>query len=900
MSDYSIKLKALMHDPIHKIWSFSNVKDSELVHEDCPRQLKHEKVAWDLYNFLISGSPFDDVVKMADVIASGLTRFLVSPQGEAAADFYEESSVFYDDAKFIDCFTGTPKNCGAPSSHKEVQEIFEKLGNLKFKDSMEREKFYFLFLWRFLPEIFPWINTHPADSRTPNHSIYDHLVQTSALASCLKGGDSPAFLLWTLGPVQSFIESAKKTSDLWAGSFLLSYLTFKAISVVMEEEGVDHVIFPNLNGQPLVDKWLYNYFKSINVDIECFKNWEKEWEDFFKNNSNDIEEKITIANIPNRFLAVVPSSKAAALAKRCSDAVKDALVGFSKDIKDIELNIEDIESFFNIYWVVLPWMEEGKDENITNLIKDYRCLVDELEDKEDNKHNNKEDELLAVDIVEFVVNHPLYKAKGNFNSQIGVAYSLLVEMSEKILASRKNIRDFVNIPPQTGKKCSICGEYSAIPSKEEESLCSICALKRKLPSIMKEKLFLQTDIRFPSTSEMPTVKYKEEESVKNIAGEFVSKIKALKLTEGVYGAISVPKLKGNKLYHIDGQFLMPSTYRKEYLAKEYGFSGEQQELDEIKNFLLKSEINPPVYYAILAMDGDKMGEWISGGKNPPIEKLLHDKTIEALEKSWPQNVESKVTLERFLNFNHPMTPSFHSAFSRRLSDFALNNVRSIVEEDFFGKLIYAGGDDVLAFLPVEDAFLCAANLQEKFKNLFGEKGSMSAGIVFVHHKYPLQMALNEVRDAERKAKKCYGREACCLKLIKNSGESRRVGIKWGSDEMKFFENLVSIYSNSENSNDKENQQLPSKFGYDFMDIVRELVGEEETFSKKKEGKNGLLMKILLKELKRIYHQKFPKDKRDVNFEKTMLSLFDGWQYGYDEFANMFIIARFIGRQGREV
>ena len=898
MSDYSIKLKALMHDPIHKIWSFSNVGDSDLRHNDCQSKLKHERVAWDLYNFLISGSPFDDVVKMADVIASGLTRFLVSPQEVGVGDFHEESSVFYGDAKFIDCFNGDKKDCGAPVNHKEVQEIFEKLGNLKFKDSMEREKFYFLFLWRFLPEIFPWIATHPADSRTPNHSIYDHLVQTSALSSCLKDGDSPAFLLWTLGPVQSFIESAKKTSDLWAGSFLLSYLTFTAISLVMVEEGVDHVIFPNLNGQPLVDKWLYDYFKSIDVDIERFKIWKKDWKDFFEKNSNNIEEKITIANIPNRFLAVVPSSKAAALAKRCTDAVKDAFLNFSKDRNDIELNIEDIESFFNIYWVVLPWMEKG--ESISDLLKDYRELTKNLRDSKEHK-KEKKDEWSSVDIVEFVANHPLYKPKEafSFNSQIGIAYSLLVEMSERILASRKNMRDFVNIPPQLGKKCSICGEYSAIQSKEDESLCSICALKRKLPSIIKENLSLQSNIRFPSTSDMPTVKYKEEESVITIAEELVSKIKALKLNEGVYGAISVPKLKGNKLYQLDGQFLMPSTYRKEYLAKEYGFAGEQKELDEIKNFLTEKKIDPPVYYAILAMDGDRVGQWISGGKNPPIGKLLHEKTVDALKKYWPKSEESKIKIEQFLNFNHPMTPSFHSAFSRRLSDFALNNVRNIVEKDFSGKLIYAGGDDVLAFLPVEDAFLCAAKLQDKFKELFGEKGTMSAGIVFVHHKYPLQMALHDVREAEKNAKNYYDREACCLTLIKNSGESRRVGVKWGSDGMKFFENLVSIYSKLENSKSKESKQLPSKFGYDFMDIVRELVTEEDCFSDQQESKNGLLKKILLKELKRIYRQKFQKDKRDVNFEKAMLSLFDGWQYGYDEFANMFIIARFIGRQGRE-
>jgi CRISPR-associated protein Cmr2 len=71
-----------------------------------------------------------------------------------------------------------------------------------------------------LPEIFPWINTHPADSRVPNHSIYDHIVQSAAIATCIEDSDYPSFLLFTLGPVQDFIAKAKKTSDLWAGSFI--------------------------------------------------------------------------------------------------------------------------------------------------------------------------------------------------------------------------------------------------------------------------------------------------------------------------------------------------------------------------------------------------------------------------------------------------------------------------------------------------------------------------------------------------------------------------------------------------------------------------------------------------------------------------------------------------------
>lgn len=40
----------------------------------------------------------------------------------------------------------------------------------------------------------------------------------------------PYLFLFSLGPVQSFIASARKTQDLWAGSYLLSHFVRKLIS----------------------------------------------------------------------------------------------------------------------------------------------------------------------------------------------------------------------------------------------------------------------------------------------------------------------------------------------------------------------------------------------------------------------------------------------------------------------------------------------------------------------------------------------------------------------------------------------------------------------------------------------------------------------------------------------
>jgi len=289
-------------------------------------------------------------------------------------------------------------------------------------------------------------------------------------------------------------------------------------------------------------------------------------------------------------------------------------------------------------------------------------------------------------------------------------------------------------------------------------------------------------------------------------------------------SISVPKLKDDPLYTIDGQFLMESTYRKEYLKREYGIDVEDNKMQEIKNFLRENKIKPPVYYVILAMDGDEMGKWLNGEKMPKVKELLHQNSINALKNNWEEN--RKDDLKDILESPHPMSPSFHNNFSRRISDFALNKIRKIVEEDFYGKLIYAGGDDVLAFLPVEDVIPCAYELQKSFKESLCNKASMSAGIVFVHHKYPLQLALNKVREAEKYAKNIYCRNACCLQLVRNSGELRTTGFKWDKEnnlsllsQKEFFDKIIDMY---------KNEKISSKFVYDFMTIVNDLKADEDT------------------------------------------------------------------------
>lgn len=845
MNNYILKLKSLLHDPIHKIWSFQNVKSEDITHKEVLDKEKkwHERVALDLFKSILEEDLDDDKIITADQIASAFSRIIVSPKIENEEEknkFDEETSISFNDANYIDPFKQEKsKPVGAPKNHQEVKGLFREIGNLNFNNPEERAKFAFLFLWRFLPDIFSWIEKHPADSRAPNHSIYDHLVQTSAIATCIENNDTPSFLLFTITPVQSFIATARKTSDLWSGSYFLSFLIYEAIEVIMEEYGPDHIIFPNLRGQPLVDNWLYEkYFNNVNIDIEVLKKWKEEWDKFSSQNGNKtISQKISIANFPNRFLAIVPYSKAKEIAGKCNNAIKNTIDKSvdsfdNEQIKNQKDTIKNhIISYLKPYYVILPFYKNGIND-IDSVLQEYKNLVGE-------------NELLQT--IETIKKHPYY---GQTN--IGIAYSLLVELVERFLASRKMLKDFTVIPEQKGKKCHICGEYDILDIDDidwsklvphyvnkTERLCGVCLFKRLLPDIMKEKY--RIEVKFPSTSEMATVIYKgylDGKKIDNFIKKFNETFQNNKKPPEI---VSVPDLNDNPLFNIDGQWLMESSYRENYLKEEFGINIDESKLEEMRKFLRNNQINPPVYYAILAMDGDNMGKWLKGNYIPKVKELIHFKVADILE-CYGKNDKDLSTL---LDSNHPMSPSFHNQFSRRLSEFALNDVRRIVEEKYYGKLIYAGGDDVLAFLPVENALDCGYELNKRFREILGVKASMSAGIVFVHHKYPLSIALEEVRDAEKLAKGKYGRNSVCIKHISGSGQSRVTGMKW--EEKEFFDEMIKKF---------KQELLSSRFAYDFMNIVKELVSE-----------NGIPESIITNELKRVYRHKLTKEKYDKKFEK---------------------------------
>lgn len=158
--------------------------------------------------------------------------------------------------------------------------------------------------------------------------------------------------------------------------------------------------------------------------------------------------------------------------------------------------------------------------------------------------------------------------------------------------------------------------------------------------------------------------------------------------------------------------------------------------------------NLDAYFAIIAMDGDRMGEGLSQFK----------------------------TREEHLNFSHQLY-----LFSQQVKE---------ISKDFNATLIYAGGDDVLAVISAKDAFKYAAALREAFASKVCGK-TASAGIAVAHRSTPLQDVVHAAHAAESRAKNKYGRDALAVTIYKRSGETLEWGCKWSSVALKLYDALTA-------------------------------------------------------------------------------------------------------------
>lgn len=263
---------------------------------------------------------------------------------------------------------------------------------------------------------------------------------------------------------------------------------------------------------------------------------------------------------------------------------------------------------------------------------------------------------------------------------------------------------------------------------------------------------------------------------------------AINLTKRLWHLTYLQKLKGLP----ERWFIMPCAYdiAKGKIDKDSSETKDDLPVnaDNNSNFSYEFEntgYSPDKYYAVLAFDGDKIGKWVSG-----------------------ENLKER-------NPDFVLDESYLKEFSDKLNQFTM--IAKKIVDDCNGKLIYAGGDDVLALLPSEVSIDCAQRLNKEFGKLKINEVAFesSCGIAIGHVKIPLQDIVKQAQQSEKDAKNVYGRNALSIHILKRSGEI----IKWGSkfDNAKNFELLNTLIFRANNS--KSVNDISEKFLYDFMKVL---------------------------------------------------------------------------------
>lgn len=683
------------------------------------------------------------------------------------------------------------------ASENEAMAVSQKTRPLLLDTDDARAAF--ICAWRFwrnwASDSDPRFTFLPADTRIPDHSIWQHMGVTSAFQGALATPDQktafpdeelrPQLLLFSIGPVQDFIAAARSTRDLWSGSYLLSYLISTTLGKIAKEVGPDQVMFPNLLDQPLIDHHLSaEVFEQVTFCKQSIAAG--------LGHSTDPQkrQKLLTPSLPNRFLALLPAR--------------------------------------------MPVTDIPIEEFVNSLVEDLRNDLREI----------------AKTVAEFVENHPskcLDFDRKEFDAQV----EKLLEVHWQTLPipeSISELQELARIIPEDQEATAV----DPFPFAPRMALNAILAMTGNCPpqhplntnsgwGLMNASLSWLHD---GTKAQRPFDAWRagrwesgknfnkdslngKEEAVMRVNGsasEIESHCKSgLHMSQGTFkkGELLGASTLIKRLWHetflsqaldidVAKAMPMPNTYS---IAAGHPFAQDERDGADKKESSEK-------YYAILALDGDEMGKWVSGSKSPNMAHCLSPKALKYYQEHAPD----------FLKAPRAVTPSWHLQFSEALGNFSLHAAQRVVEA-FNGRLIYAGGDDVLAMLPAYEALACARALRGAFRGeqslntigkgrLFnvqqegylqlhpdsgaksgdqakllsdpvkfpalvpGPAADVSVGIAIAHYKSPLQDVVKAAQAAEKRAKNDLGRGAVAISLFKRSGEILEWGCKWSIAEGK--------------------------------------------------------------------------------------------------------------------
>jgi CRISPR-associated protein Cmr2 len=139
--------------------------------------------------------------------------------------------------------------------------------------------------------------------------------------------------------------------------------------------------------------------------------------------------------------------------------------------------------------------------------------------------------------------------------------------------------------------------------------------------------------------------------------------------------------------------------------------------------------------------------------------------------------------ERLAEFPDGVAPvTWHQGVSAALVSAARSQRAAIERAGSYGRVIYAGGDDLLALSPVATALTCAREANAAFREAVSgqlPEATASAAVVYFHASWPLQSAIAAARALLDDAKARFSnRHGLGIAVLRRGGERSRLIVPW--------------------------------------------------------------------------------------------------------------------------
>ena len=515
----------------------------------------------------------------------------------------------------------------------------------------------------------------------------------------------------SIGPVQGFVAQARRTRDLWAGSFLLSWLVGQLMAAVLRQGG--RVSFPGVGTERTPEDTMLAAILGRPLPHD---------------------RQPHIGTLPNRFKALVaetfdPEAPAEEVRRKWRELAESVWRRFVADAagqgRDTRAIWErQIDGFWDIQWVMGVDPGDGSDAAWLDARKNWRS---HWPPPEAGDHCT---------------------AMGDWQELSGFVRSRERQRQDTFWSALRR---------RTGR----------LDLRDDERLCAVALVKRLFPKLEGQELDRAIGwrigaVNWPSTAYMAAVPWLIHLASDPARGAALHGY--VDIVRDAVGADTFAKLCGERAVrlpgldplgddaNLDGNLFIEAalanpraTPLNDDEALEVGAGDDPDAALRKRLSKALAKLGEAVggsaqpFYALLLMDGDRLGELLRVNGERPVSDAL-------------------------------------AGFVRC--------VPRIVRENN-GVTVYAGGDDVLAMLPIDRAIECAIALRETYGKAFeqsgfgeekkvGKQATASTAVVFTHYRNPLRDVLALVHDElDNTAKAGNGRDSLALAVMQASGVNHR-------------------------------------------------------------------------------------------------------------------------------